>query len=274
MLHNTLTNLKNQDAFEAIGNISQCKGYIEEILEHLTSIRKHCELIDELSGSNYLQIIDRLRSIFRNKTLNALDLMNKHAVRREYDSAIKLVDTIRTELGNCTDDVLELVTLKESFDITRLSLDYVEFFETGKMRFIGKIFLSYSMKKENEELIEGLVAPFLEELGFQIIYTKKDFPPTKTPGQSAEEFIKKCGTLLAFLTKDQDSHPSANVIHEIGIASDKVVIMLVEKDTYVPTNLMTRGTYIHFERQHSGEMLLKLLRSLRLSNVFKSPRPF
>ena len=273
LLSNTLYDLEHSDGFGSVGNILACKRNVEETLDLLNSIRKHCELIDEFSGSNRLQTIDRLRKSFRDETLSMLDLAMKHTIRKEFDSAVKLVRKIRTQLSKYTDDILELISLKESFDVSKLPLDYVEFFETGEMKFIGRIFLSYSIKPENEELIDGLAAPFLEELGFQTVYAKRDFPPIKTPGQSAEELIKKCGTLIAFLTKDQDSYPSANVIHEIGIASDKVVIMFAEKGARVPTNLTTSGTYYTFERQHLEKMLLRLLRCLRLSNVFKSPKP-
>jgi len=268
---NTLHDLKEHKGLEALGNIIYLKSYVDGILNLLNSIRKHCELIDEISGSNHLQAIDKLRSLF-NETLSTLDLIKKHTIRKEFDSAIELLNEIRAQCSKYTDEALGLVILKESFDMNKLPLDYVEFFETGEMRFIQKIFLSYSMKKGNEELIEGLVAPFLEELGFQTIYAKKSFPPTKTPGQSAEDFIKKCGTLIAFLTKDQDSYPSPNVIHEIGIASDKVRIMFVEKGARVPTNLTTSGTYFTFECQRLDKMLLELLRCLRLSGVFKLPK--
>jgi len=272
LLFNTLYSLKKQNGFQAVGNILSCKSKVAEILSHLDSIRKHIELIDNITGSNQLLIIDRLRNILRNETLSVLDLIMKHTIRKDYDSASKLLQKMETQLTKYRDDAMALVNLKESFDISKLPLDYVEFFETGKMRFIGRIFISYSMKNKNEQFIEDLVAPFLEELGFQTIYAKRDFPPTRTPGQSAEEFIKKCSTLIAFLTKDQDSHPSANVIHEIGVASDKTVLMFVEKGTKVPTNLATSRTYFVFERQHLEELLLELLRRLRLSDIFKPPR--
>lgn len=269
-----MTDLENHDAIGAIGNILRCRQFVEQILGLLKSVRKHFEFIDEISGSNELQKIDRLRNTLTSEAMGTLDLAMRHATRKEYDLASELIIEFKNQLGEHANYVFELLKLKDAFDVSKLPLDHVEFFETGKMTFIGKIFLSYSMKPENEELIEYLVAPFLEELGFQTIYAKRDFPPTRTPGQSAEDFIKKCGTLIAFLTKDQDSYPSANVIHEIGVASDKVVIMFAEFGAQVPTNLTTSGTYFTFERQHLGEMLLKLLRSLRLSGVFKSPRPY
>jgi len=274
MTRNTLSELQKHDAFRAIGDILSCKKYIEDLVDGITSIRKHCSLIDEMLGSGHLQRIDKTRNTLRSEVSDTLDLIMKHTLRKEYDFAIELLDKFNSQLGSCTEDFMELAVLQESFDFSKLPLDYVEFFETGEMRFIGRIFLSYSMKAENTEIVELTVAPFLEELGFQTVYAKKDFPPTKTPGQSAEEFIRKCGTLVAFLTKDQDSYPSANVIHEIGIASDKTIIMLVENGARVPTNLMTRGTYVTFERQQLERMLLELLKCLRLSNVFRKPRPF
>lgn len=271
LIYNTLHSLKTHDAFHAVGNILSCKRIVGEILDSIESIRKHCKIIDGISGSNHLQAVDRLRDILHNRTRNTFDLAMKHTTRKEYDSSIKLIEEISNEISKQTDDVLKLIDLKESFDRRKLPLDYLEFFETGEISFIRRIFLSYSMKEENERLIKDLIAPFLEELGFQTVYAGRDFLPTKTPGQSAEEFVKKSGTLIAFLTKDQDSYPSANVIHEIGVASDKVVIMFAETGTHVPSNLKTSGTYYTFERQHLEKMLLKLLNSLRLSRVYKEP---
>lgn len=125
------------------------------------------------------------------------------------------------------------------------------------------------MKNENEGLISNLVSPFLEELGFQTVYASRDFPPNKAPGQNAEEFIKKCGTLIAFLTQDQGVYPSANVIHEIGVASDKNVILFAEKGTLVPSNLSTAATYYTFDRQNTGDVLLKIIHTLRLAEIYK-----
>jgi len=149
LIFNTTHSLEIRAGLEAVGNILSCKNLVEEALNSLESIRKHCELIDEFSGSNQLQTVDRLRNSLRNETLGALDLSMKHTTRKEYPLALESFNRIRTQLSKHTDDAMELVTLKESFDVGKLPLDYVEFFETGKMRFTGRIFLSYSIKTKN-----------------------------------------------------------------------------------------------------------------------------
>lgn len=264
--------IDGKNAFETIGNIIYTKNRVESILSLIESIRKHCEFIDAVSGSTHVVAIDKFRNTLRNKTLNTIDLLMRNSLRKDFDSCSKLLEEISQDLSPHADTVMELISLKATFDLRSLPIDYLEFFETGEMRFIGRIFLSYCMKDENEILIGSLVSPFLEELGFQTVYASRDFPPNKTPGQNAEELIKKCGTLIAYLTRDQGVYPSANVIHEIGVASDKVVILFAEKGALVPPNLSTSATYYAFERQNTGDMLLKLVRSLRLANIYKVPK--
>jgi hypothetical protein len=289
--HNQLTKLSNEyghftgtlftriqqcidahDTFELIGNIMFTKSYLEGILGVLQSIRKECEYIDIASGSTYVKIIDRLRSILQNNTLNSFDLLSKTALRKDFESCLKLLSEAKSALDGCTEGLIELICLKDTFDLRSLPAEYIELFETGEVKYIGKIFLSYCMKEENEALISKLISPFLEELGFQTVYASRDFPPNRAPGHNAEEFIKKCGTLIAFLTKDQGVYPSANVIHEIGVASDKVVILFVEKDTLVPSNLSTSATYYTFERQNTGDVLLKTIHTLRLAKIYNIPK--
>ncbi len=264
--------INDKNAFETTGMIITTKNNVESILSSIESIRKHCEVIDTVSGSMHVVAIDKFRNTLRNKTLNTIDLLMKNALRKDFDSCTKLLAEISRDLSPHTDTVLELISLKATFDLRSLPLDYLEFFETGEMRFIGRIFLSYCMKDKNETLISSLVSPFLEELGFQTFYASRDFSPNKTPRQNAEELIKKCGTLIAYLTQDQGVHPSANVIHEIGVASDKIVILFAEKGAIIPANLSTSATYCTFERQNTGEMLLKLIHSLRLAKIYKVPK--
>jgi hypothetical protein len=261
-----------KDAFSLAGDILYTKSRIETIIDTIQSIRKHCEYVDSDSGSTYVIAIDKTRNVLRNKSLNSLDLISKNSFRKDFDSCRKLLDEAKTEISPSTETIIELITLKDRPNLRTLPTEYVELFETGEIKFIGKIFLSYCMKDENQALIANLVAPFLEEIGFQTIYASRDFPPNKAPGYNAEDFIKKCGTLIAFLTKDQGTYPSANVVHEIGVASEKIAILFVEKGANVPSNLSTSATYYTFERQNLGDVLLKIVHTLRLANVYKVPK--
>jgi hypothetical protein len=261
-----------KDTFALVGEVLSTKTRVEETLSELQSIRNHCEYIDRTSGSTYVIAIDKLRNTLRNKTMNSLNLLSKNALRKDFHSCKILLEEAISDLSAFTETVLDLVNLKECFDLRSLPADYIELFETGEIKYVGKVFLSYCMRDENEVLINGLISPFLEELGFQTVYASRDFPPNKAPGQNAEEFIKKCGTLIAFLTKDQELRPSANVIHEIGVASDKVVILFAEKGAVVPSNLTTSITYYNFDRQNTGDVLLKIIHSLRLLTIYKVPK--
>ena len=263
--------IREGNVFEALGNALRIKTSIEGMLAAIESVKKHCEIIDDALGSDYYQRVDSLRNILRNKALSTVDLLIKNIPRKSFDVCSTLIKELAQDLATCAEDTIELVDLKEKLDRQKLPIEYLEFFEKGEMRFVGRI-LSYCMREENEKLISTLVSPFLEDLGFQPIYAGKDFPPNRPPGQNVEEFIRKCGTLIAYLTKDQDIYPSPNVIHEIGVASDKALIIFAEKGTNVPSNLTTLGTYYSFERQNSGDMLLKLLHGLRLLKIYDGPK--
>lgn len=82
--------------------------------------------------------IDKFRSILRNKTLSTLDLLMKNALRKDFDSCKRLLEETIRELSPQTDIVLELIGLKETFDPRSLPTDYIELFETGEMKFLGK----------------------------------------------------------------------------------------------------------------------------------------
>ena len=74
--------------------------------------------------------------------------------------------------------------------------------------------------------------------------------------------------LLAVLTKDTEIQgakfqPSQNVIDEIGQATGKPLVLIVEEGTEVPSNIQTRATYISFERDSQGEMLVNLIEKVR-----------
>lgn len=120
--------------------IIHTKSRVEILLDLIQSVRKHCEYIDRASGSTYVMAIDKLRNTLRNKTLNSMNLLSKNALRKDFDSCKKLLEEASLEISSCTETVLELINLKETFDLRSLPTDYIELFETGEIKYIGKVF--------------------------------------------------------------------------------------------------------------------------------------
>lgn len=132
------------------------------------------------------------------------------------------------------------------------------------------IFISYTMRKKNEEFY-NLISRFVKALGFKVLSASESGKPDLPPGIQIRDMIKLSDSLVALLTKDDEItsegkkifRPSPNVIDEIGQASDKTVIMLVETDTEIPSNLETRATYVSFTRENTGILLADLSETFR-----------
>lgn len=136
------------------------------------------------------------------------------------------------------------------------------------------IFISYTMRKENDDLY-NLISRFVKSLGFKILSASESGKPDIPPGIQIRDMIKLSDSLVALLTKDDEItsqgkkifRPSPNVIDEIGQASDKTVIMLVESDTEIPSNLETRATYVSFTKGNTGKLLVDLAETLRKESM-------
>ncbi len=129
------------------------------------------------------------------------------------------------------------------------------------------VFISYAMQKENDALYR-LVSRFMKAMGFTVVSASEngrlDFPP----GAQIGKMIGESDALLAMLTKDTETQstkfqPSQNVVDEIGQATGKPTILIVEKGTEVPSNIQTRATYMDFERNSQEEMLVNLIEKIR-----------
>ena len=130
------------------------------------------------------------------------------------------------------------------------------------------VFISYAMRKENDALY-GLVSRFMKAMGFTVVSASENGRPDLPPGAQISKMISESDALLAMLTKDTETQsakfqPRQNVIDEIGQATGKPTILLVEEGTEVPSNIQTRATYITFERDNQGKMLVDLLEKIRL----------
>ncbi len=134
------------------------------------------------------------------------------------------------------------------------------------------IFISYSMKDENENLY-GLISRFVKTIGFSVLSAKESGRMELPPGTQITDMISESHAMIAILTKDihpQNNteelfYPSHNVIDEIGQASKLPVILLVEEGTKVPSNIETRSTYIQFSKNNYGEMLVNLMENMKNS---------
>ena len=129
------------------------------------------------------------------------------------------------------------------------------------------VFISYAMRKENDVLYR-LVSRFMNAMGFMVVSATENGRPDLPPGAQISKMIGESDALLAMLTKDTKTQstkfqPSQNVIDEIGQAAGKPNILIVEEGTEVPSNIQTRATYISFERNNQGEMLVNLIEKIR-----------
>ena len=136
------------------------------------------------------------------------------------------------------------------------------------------IFISYAMQEKNNILYD-LISRFIKAIGFTVVSAsesgRSDFPP----GTQISKMIGESNALLAVLTKDirsQDSknikfYPSQNVVDEIGQAAGKPMILIVEKETEIPSNIQTRATYMNFNRSDYGGMLVKLIENVRKTKL-------
>ena len=137
------------------------------------------------------------------------------------------------------------------------------------------IFISYAMKKENEQLY-SLISRILKALGGKVLSASETGRVDLPPGIHIKDIIRESSALVALLTQDIMSehegkpihHPSHNVTDEIGQSSEKPVLMLVEENVTVPSNLQTRGTYLTFSRYDQGEAMVKLIEAIRKMGIF------
>lgn len=137
------------------------------------------------------------------------------------------------------------------------------------------IFISYAMRSENDELY-NLTSRTLKALGSKVLSASETGRTDVPPGIHIKDMIKESNALIAILTQDIQSqddgktiyHPSHNVTDEIGQASEKPVLMLVENDVIVPSNLQTRATYITFSRYNTGETIVTLVENILKMGIF------
>lgn len=136
------------------------------------------------------------------------------------------------------------------------------------------VFISYTMQKKNDKLYD-LISRFMKAVGFTIVSAsesgRSDFPP----GTQISKMIDESHALLAILTKDIASpdgentkfYPSHNVVDEIGQAAGKPIILIVEEDSEIPSNVQTRATYMIFNRSDYDAMLVQLIENIRKTKL-------
>lgn len=133
------------------------------------------------------------------------------------------------------------------------------------------IFISYAMRKENDGLYD-LVSRFMKAMGFTVVSASESGRPDLPPGTQISRMIDESDALLAMLTKDTATQnrkfqSSQNVIDEVGQATGKPTVLLVEEGTEIPSNIQTRATYIDFKRCKQDEMLVNLIEKIRKTKL-------
>ena len=129
------------------------------------------------------------------------------------------------------------------------------------------VFISYSMRPENDDLY-SLVSRFMKAMGFTVVSASERGKPDLPPGVQISRMIDESNALLAMLTKDTETknakfQSAQNVIDEIGQATGKPTILIVEEGTEIPSNIQTRATYVDFKRSNQDEMLVNLIEKIR-----------
>lgn len=130
------------------------------------------------------------------------------------------------------------------------------------------VFISYTMQEKNKILYD-LISRFIKAIGFTVVSASESGRPDVTPGTQISQLIDESNAILAVLTKDIESkddtkfHPSQNVIDEIGQATGKPTILIVEKGTEIPSNIQIRATWMNFDRSDYGGMLVNLIENVR-----------
>lgn len=115
----------------------------------------------------------------------------------------------------------------------------------------------------------------MKAIGFTVVSASESGRSDVPPGTQISKMISESNALLAMLTKDIESpsdkgakfHPSPNVVDEIGQAAGKPTILIVEKETEIPSNIKTRTTYLDFTRDDHGGMLVDLIENIRKTKL-------
>jgi len=127
------------------------------------------------------------------------------------------------------------------------------------------VFLSYQISKENQRIVEGLLAPCLVSAGYGVVSGAKlnrvrsvSGPPSKR----AHLLIDTCDVLVAIATPvGKDFKPSTYVMDEVTYADTKgkAVLLFVEEGTTVPGHWGEQFTWTSFEKAKSGALIRDVL---------------
>ncbi len=138
---------------------------------------------------------------------------------------------------------------------------------TAEERQSVRIFISFCETTENLYIVQELLDPFLEQLGFEVHYYRKDVK-LSVPHIQITELIDLCDVIIGLFTKDQQCtdnsfSPAQNVISEVGRARNKLKLGLVEIGTRLGSLDYSEIPCIPFSRERHGKLLVDILRSLK-----------
>lgn len=149
---------------------------------------------------------------------------------------------------------------------------------TTKERQNVRIFISFRETTENLYIVKELLEPFLEQLGFEVHYYRKDLI-LDVPSKQIDELIDLCDVIIGLFTKDHQCTdnsflPAQNVISEVGRARNKLKLGLVETGTCLGSLDYGEIACIQFNRERYDKLLVDILRTLknaRLITMGSSP---
>jgi NDP-sugar pyrophosphorylase family protein len=130
------------------------------------------------------------------------------------------------------------------------------------------VFLSYQISKQNQTIVEDLLAPCLSSAGYGVISGAKLNRARRVsgpPSSRAHMLIDTCDVLAAIATPvGKDHKPSTYVIDEVTYAhaKGKTVLLFVEEGTTVPGHWREQFTWTAFEIAKSGALIRDVLELL------------
>lgn len=127
------------------------------------------------------------------------------------------------------------------------------------------VFLSYQISKQNQTIVEDLLAPCLSSAGYAVISGAKLNRARGVIGPPiirARTLIETCDVLVAIATPiGKDHRPSSYVENEVTYAQakGKTVLLFIEEGTTIPGDWREQFVWTAFERAKSGTLIRDVL---------------
>lgn len=277
---NTVSDLKGGKRMGGMAALVELRVRILELVRRVRSLREPFYVLDTEMGTKGVEKIDTIVRFLKSNEIGEdslpiayvpiIDLAISHVKSGRLSEAVKLINNWRIKSPLISDMMFELYMIPEKIREKQPRNSIVEILDTGIVRYVNRVFVSYALTSENQKLVKETLVPLLQEFGFDVTFAPDFFRPDLTPAQNAKELISRSGILIALLTKEKGKLPSQNVIHEIGLAVGRPTVALCEIGVEVPSNITTSLTYKTFSKEEIGRLIfstVSALKSLKLIEI-------